>query len=697
MECGEICDSCVSLVAEQDGLLELTLSEPQVQGNVKKHSEFWVTQLNPSSFIRDIVLYGYRLPFLSYPDPVVRRNHVSAQVENKFVESEIVNLLEANCIVECKVCPTVCSPLSVVCNSKGKKRLVLDLRGVNEFLPKQKFKYEGLNLIPDMCGQGEYFFTFDLKSGYHHVDIHPDCWTYLGFSWVWPAGLRRFYMFRVLPFGLSTACYVFSKFLRPLVKRWRSSGLRVILYIDDAICIADSAANCMVARQVLLADLERAGLVLNMEKSHLEPQQVGEWLGFVVNLDKGLFVVPVEKIKKLQSTIQCIPSGKSVSVRLLASVVGQIISMSLAIGPIARLRSRYLYDSINRRWSWHDKIFLSKEATDELEFWGSSINKFNGQPIWFSPGATRIAYSDASVSGYGGYVVELGREVSHGMWSEAEAKLSSAWRELKAIDRVLRSFAPKLQGHKVKWFTDNQSVQFIVMHGSRHLHLQDGAMSIFEICMSFALKLEVEWLPRSRNERADYISRIVDFDDWKIDPAIYVYLDSLWGPHTVDCFASFYNSQTPRFFSRFWNPGSEAADAFTVSWYGEVCWMVPPLHLVCRVLKHARVCSAVGTLIVPAWKSAPYWPLLCPDGVHLAEYIHCWEPIQFYPQLFIEGHSGNSIGSALTTGSVILALFIDFTQPPRQYNAGFCTYDYSGSCSDCNLVWSPAQMIGRHN
>ena len=29
--------------------------------------------------------------------------------------------------------------------------------------------------------QGDWFFTFDLKSGYHHVDINEDCWKYLGF------------------------------------------------------------------------------------------------------------------------------------------------------------------------------------------------------------------------------------------------------------------------------------------------------------------------------------------------------------------------------------------------------------------------------------------------------------------------------------------------------------------------------------
>ena len=76
------------------------------------------------------------------------------------------------------------------------------------------------------------------------------------------------------------------------------------------------------------------------------------------------------------------------SVHLLASIVGQ----SLAIGPIARLRTRHMYDSINHRWSWHDKLLLSDGARDELIFWREGVEKFNGQPIWFSSGATRVVY-----------------------------------------------------------------------------------------------------------------------------------------------------------------------------------------------------------------------------------------------------------------------------------------------------------------
>ena len=75
-------------------------------------------------------------------------------------------------------------------------------------------------------------FTFDLKSGYHHVDIHESCWKYLGFRW----DIYVFFVFKVLPVGLSTACYFFTKLLRPLVKFWRCHGFKVVVYLDYGIC-----------------------------------------------------------------------------------------------------------------------------------------------------------------------------------------------------------------------------------------------------------------------------------------------------------------------------------------------------------------------------------------------------------------------------------------------------------------------------
>ena len=446
---------------------------------------------------------------------------------------------------------------------------------------------------------------------------------------------------------------------------------------------AESQDRCLEHEQIVLSDLNEAGFILSTDKCCLKPCQVGNWLGFIIDLVHGQFRVPEHKLSKLKSSIGAISQMEKIPVRALASVVGQIMSMSLALGPITRLRTRSVYADINCSRSWADRLCLSIDSQLELKFWLDSVDFLNGKPIWFSSGATRVVYSDASTTGYGGYMVELGNDVAHGLWSADESGLSSTWRELKAVYLVLSSFATKLAGHTVKWFTDNQGVVHIVNKGSRKEHLQDGAMAIFEICFRHGIRLEVEWIPRSRNERADFASRIIDHDDWSLDPRLFQVIDASWGPHTVDCFASQHNALLPRFHSRFWVPDCEAVDTFTTNWGGELNWWLPPLYLVCRTISHALSCQAKGTLVVPAWKSAPYWPVICPDGRHLAGFIHLWWPIEFYQGLFQDGRSNCNVGNSLTDGTIILALFIDFTAAPRLTHCGFCTLNESGICDMC--------------
>ena len=54
--------------------------------------------------------------------------------------------------------------------------------------------------------------SFDLKSGYHRIGIHPDYQTFLGYAWKWPNETSfRYFVFTVLPFGLVSAPPVFTK------------------------------------------------------------------------------------------------------------------------------------------------------------------------------------------------------------------------------------------------------------------------------------------------------------------------------------------------------------------------------------------------------------------------------------------------------------------------------------------------------
>ena len=210
------------------------MSEPQsgtsVQGRLRKSSKFWIDELEASQFVIDIITHGYHLPFLAFPPAVCARNHKSAFEHADFVTEAIQELVESGCAARVSSYPTVCSPLQVVVNAKGKRRLVIDLRYVNQYLHLTKFKYEGINLIPSLFSKGDHMFTFDLKSGYHHVDIHEDFQTYLGFSWGEGAS-RRFYVFRVLPFGLASACYVFTKLLRPLIKHWATVSFYILMMV----------------------------------------------------------------------------------------------------------------------------------------------------------------------------------------------------------------------------------------------------------------------------------------------------------------------------------------------------------------------------------------------------------------------------------------------------------------------------------
>ena len=43
------------------------------------------------------------------------------------------------------------------------------------------------------------------------------------------------------------------------------------------------------------------------------------------------------------------------------------------------------------------------------------------------------------------------------------------------------------------------------------------------------LALDIEWIPRSANEVADYLSKIVDFDDCCVRDSYFRAVDSMWG------------------------------------------------------------------------------------------------------------------------------------------------------------------------
>ena len=76
-------------------------------------------------------------------------------------------------------------------------------------------------------------YKFDLKSGYHPIDICQGHLQVLSFQWPLGGPSYRYFCFTVSPFGLSSAPCLFTNILLPLVRHWRGAGIHLVLYLDD--------------------------------------------------------------------------------------------------------------------------------------------------------------------------------------------------------------------------------------------------------------------------------------------------------------------------------------------------------------------------------------------------------------------------------------------------------------------------------
>ena len=117
----------------------------------------------------------------------------------------------------------------------------------------------------------------------------------------------------------------------------------------------------------------------------------------------------------------------------------------------------------------------------------------------------------------------------HQNWSPVERSQSSTWRELKAVCLALEDFACHFSGVKVIWYSDNQNIESIFQNGGRKADLHQLALLAFQICLKFHILLEVKWIPRVLNARADAISKLTNHDDYTINDAIFQRIDFFGG------------------------------------------------------------------------------------------------------------------------------------------------------------------------
>ena len=151
--------------------------------------------LHASPVVLLVIDSGDVLPLMSEPTQFHGETQPLAVQNAEFVGDSIAELVSGGCVRELESAPVICSLPLVVESNGSKKRLVVNLGHLNRFLYKCKFKYEDLCVAMLLFKQGDYMFSFGLKSGYHHTDIAEAHHKYLEYSWG-----EKLYVFTVLPF-----------------------------------------------------------------------------------------------------------------------------------------------------------------------------------------------------------------------------------------------------------------------------------------------------------------------------------------------------------------------------------------------------------------------------------------------------------------------------------------------------------------
>lgn len=570
---------------------------------------------SPSApWVQGVIREGVRLDFQGAspkggpPPPETRMDRESMAL----VDAEVESLLSAGAIslaqpAECLLYQRV----FLVDKKGGKKRPVLDCRRLNQFLLPPHFKLEGLQEVRNLVTSGCWMTKVDLKSAYLHVPMAREASPYLAFRW-----RDRDYLFRSLPFGLSTAPWIFTKVMRVVAEQLRSEGVRLVVYLDDLLFIGatpeEAAAHTARATQ-LLSEL---GFLISWPKCSLTPSQRIVFLGFEIDSVAMTISLPDERVSTLQRMVEAALGSPSRQwkAREIARLCGSLVSTRPAVRP-AYLHLFWLNKDRDRALaggSWAASALLSSAARSDLSWWAANLSSQASSPL-LQEQATWTLTTDSSLSGWGA-TLQGGQGAyweARGFWPAFPKKHINVL-ELTAGLKALEAFHSQVQGRSLKWRCDNTPTVFSVRKWkSRNAESLVVLRNLWRLCRSQGLTLQIEHTPGVSNLRADELSRAVDTEDWKVHPRLFHRACSLlrFSP-TVDAFASAMNTQLPRFWSFRPEPGSLAVDAMVQDWRLERPWANPPFSLVGRTLRLLREQQATAAVCVPVWESQAWWPLL---------------------------------------------------------------------------------------
>ena len=170
---------------------------------------------------------------------------------------------------------------------------MINLKVLKQFVNTEHFKMEGIHTMKDFLRQGDWLAKVNFEDAYFAIPIYPTHRRYLRFQ-----VLRKRYHFTFLPFRMSSAPWVFTKALKPVLALLREMGVHLVAYINDILILVESKEKTLDYTNGMVHLLECLGFVV--KQSVLDPSQTIEFLGLTIDATNMELQLLLHKIKQIR-------------------------------------------------------------------------------------------------------------------------------------------------------------------------------------------------------------------------------------------------------------------------------------------------------------------------------------------------------------------------------------------------------------
>jgi len=499
------------------------------------------------------------------------------------------------------------SRLFLVPKPDNKWRPVIDLSSLNIIVKIPRFKMDTPALIRQNLIVGHWVFSLDLKDAYFQVPMHQSSKKYLRIEF-----LGQIYQFKALPFGLSTAPWLFTKIVRVVKDIVQSQGQSLFQYLDDWLGQAPTRSQAALRAQQLVQLCRELGFVINFQKSELEPTQQFDFVGIHYNLAIGICCVTTKNLEKVQKVITLLLTAHSPTAHLWLRVLGTLTSQESLL-QFGKLHKRHIQWFLRERWNQAEDslskvVKVEPQIVHHLTWWLKAENLVKGVPIHMPPFTMRI-FTDASNQGWGAHCNECQLQ---GLWSSKESKLHINMLEMRAVRLALQQLRPDSQ-QSVLIATDNLTVVSYINHqgGTHSRSLWKESERLFQ--ENPHIRLWARHIPGKLNVIADQLSRQGQIlpTEWTLHLDVVEEIFLKWGTPNLDLFATKHNHRCAIYVSPVPDRQALDVDALSISWEGMWAYAYPPTKILMLVLNkfvETENCSLI--LIAPMWTKQLWYPRL---------------------------------------------------------------------------------------